>query len=85
MFVYVLPLFFISSMFDFSTIFFAGKHQAKKANCMQLAHNVDAKILFPEVSDVEIVEGYPKTIKELTKVVFSIECFSIFSDDMFIW
>jgi hypothetical protein len=51
-------------------IFFAGKHEAKKPNCMQLAHNVDAKILFPKVFEIEVVGGDSKTFKELTKVVF---------------
>ena len=52
-----------------SLIFFVGKHQAKKPNCMQLAHDVDAKIMFPEVAEIEVVEGHSKTIKELTMVV----------------
>lgn len=46
---------------------FAGKRQAKKPNCMQLVHDVDAKILFPEVAEIEVVEGHSKTIKDLTK------------------
>jgi hypothetical protein len=44
---------------------------------MQLVHDVDAKILFPEVAEIEVVEGHSKTIKDLTKVVFYLLFFGV--------